>query len=110
MAARKPGSLETEAQRLVRLNQSEVRSITASYFFPDPEEKVLRVVHVDSTMFPEDAVVPIAFFRDPESGLSRPSLIAITDPGGPSRLHPPDGWGEWSDAHLIERPRRRHAS
>jgi hypothetical protein len=109
MSTQDSASLELEAHRLVKLNQSEIRTITASYFFPDPEFKVIRLVHVDSTMFPEDAVMPIAFSRDPGSGLSHPSLIAITDPGGPTRLHPPDGWGDWSDAHLIERPRRQRA-
>lgn len=102
-------TLEEEARHLVELNHSEVRSILASYIFPDPLEKTIRVVHVDRKAFPEKAVVPIAFAPDPKYRLFHPMLIAIVDPDGPRRLDPPEGWGGWGDALLIERRGRRQA-
>ena len=103
-------SLDDEAGHLVELNQGEVRSIIRSYVFPDPEGETIRVVHVDRKAFPEEAVIPIHFSPDPKYRLFHPMLIAIVDANGPEHLPPPDGWGSWSDARVIERTRRRAAS
>jgi hypothetical protein len=100
-------SLEAEARHLVELNQSEVRSITRSYVFPDPAGETIRVVHVDTNAFPEESVTPIEFSPDPKYRLFHPMFVAIVDSKGPEHLTLPEGWGSWSDALVIERAKRR---
>lgn len=99
--------LAEEARHLVKLNHSEVPSIVRSYVFEDPEGKEIRVVHVDSKAFPEVETTPFMFGPDPQYKLFHPMWIALVDLGGPERLDPPEGWGSWSDATVIERKRRK---
>ncbi|HEY3780525.1 MAG TPA: hypothetical protein VGL56_05535 [Fimbriimonadaceae bacterium] len=96
-------NLEQEARHLVSLNHSEVPSIVASYIFPDPEGKTIRIINVDSKAFPERSVVPIKFSPDPMERLFHTMFIAVVDPSGPAKLDPPKEWGRWSDAILVER-------
>jgi len=94
----------------VKMNQSEVRSIVRSYVFPDPEEKTIRVVHIDRKMFPEESVMPVMFGPDRQYGLNHPMFIAVVDEGAESRIEPPAGWGSWEDATKIERLARGKAA
>lgn len=91
------------------MNQSEVRTIERSFIFLDPAGKTIRVVHEDRLAFAADAVTPIAFGPDFQSGLSHPMLIAIVDSEGAMKIPLPEGWGTWADAEVIERPHRRKA-
>ena len=102
-------TLDEEAVRLVKLNQSEVRTIMRSYVFPDPSGQTIRVVHVDTMFFPEDSVHPIEFGPDPQYKIYHRHYIGFTDPDGPQRLSPPEGWGSWQSAQVIDRPIRRKA-
>jgi hypothetical protein len=96
-------TLDEEARKLVKLNQREVRSIVRSYIFADPEEKTVRVVHIDRQMFPEESVMPMLFGPDRQYGLSHPMMIAVVDEDAERRLEPPPGWGSWSDATKVDR-------
>lgn len=87
------GSIEEEARHLVKMNQSEVRTIERSYVFHDPAEKTIRVVHEDRLAFPADTT----------------TLIATVDSEGATKLPLPEGWGVWAEAEVIERPHRRKA-
>jgi|GEM_PF-2181322 len=109
MAQRPWTTLMDEAEHLVRLNQGEVPSILRSYIFPDPAGGTIRVVHVDGKALPEQAAVPIQFGPDQRYRIFHPFSIAIVDVDGPDRLSPPDGWGSWGDATVIERQKRRRA-
>ena len=102
--------MEQEALRLVKLNQSEVRTIVRSYIFSDPDERTVRVIHIDRQMFPEESVMPIQFGPDPKYGLNHPMLIALVDEGAERRISPPEGWGSWTDATKVERRVRRKAA
>src|SRR5580700_10884490 len=101
--------LDGESRKLVKMNQSEVRSIVRSYVFPDPEEKTVRVVHIDREMFPEESVMPVMFGPDRQYGINHPMLIAVVDEGAEQRIEPPEGWGSWMDATKIERQVRLRA-
>ena len=103
-------SLEEEARHLVALNQSEVKSIIRSYVFSDPNNLEIRVVHVDAKAFPEEEVMPILFGPDPQYNLHHRMLIAIIDVNASNHISPPDGWGNWNEAVIIERPVRHKAS
>ena len=100
-------SIEEEALRLVRASQVETPSIRASYVFPD--ERTIRIVHVDEDVFPGDGVLPMAFAPDPAEGVHYPSQIALIHPSEERRAALPRGWGSWRSARRVERRDQRSA-
>ena len=100
-------SIEEESLRLVRASQVETPSIRASYVFPD--ERTIRIVHVDEDVFPGDGVLPMAFAPDPAEGVHYPSQIALIHPSEERRAALPRGWGSWRSARRVERRDQRSA-
>jgi hypothetical protein len=99
--------IHEEARRLVRASQDETPSIRASYIFPD--ERVIRIVHVDEDTFPGDGVLPFEFTPDPFEGVHYTSQIALIHPSEDRRVALPRGWGCWNEAERLVRRSNRSA-
>ena len=91
------------ALEIVRENREGDPDIQEVYLFPAEAE--IRLIYIDSNTTPNrgnDAVTPFYFGRDLQGGLPYRSAIALIRPEERAMLHPPEGWGAWSDAEVIK--------
>ena len=95
--------IKEAAYQLMRDNVDSVPEIIKTYWFP--ENRTIRLIHVDRTAGPTDQIRPFYFSEDKRSGLPYPSGVALilpeNDQNGEEPLDPPAEWGTWRDAVVI---------
>lgn len=88
-------------KKLVEYHTEAEPSIIRVYRFPSEQE--IRLVEVDEeTWFTDgDRMEAWYFGTDPNGGIQYPAGVALIRPEEESRLLPPEGWGDWSEAELV---------
>ena len=92
------GTIQSAARELARGHANSEPGIQEIYLFPSEEE--IRLIEIDATTYPSEAITPFYFRRDPVNGLPFPTAIALIRPEE-RRLPPPEDWGEWDQATRI---------
>ncbi|MBW3623675.1 MAG: hypothetical protein KY468_09745 [Armatimonadetes bacterium] len=92
------GTIQSAAHHLAREHADSEPGIQEIYLFPNEEE--IRLIEIDSTTSPNEAITPFYFRSDPAKGLPYPTAIALIRPEE-KVLPPPAGWGQWSQAARI---------
>ena len=94
--------LKNAAHRLAQINHDFEDTITRTYWFRDPLENEIRLVHVDTAAFFHlRAVRPFCFGASTDDGEFTPaSAIALIAPSDEGRSSPPEGWGDWEEAEV----------
>lgn len=88
--------LEQAARKMAAANVKAAPETEAIYFFPAQNE--IRLIEIDPTTLPSEAIVPYYFGAAPQSGIPYRSSVALIRPEEVRRLSPPAGWGNWNDA------------
>ena len=94
--------LKDAAFRLARINHDFEDTITRTYWFRDPAESEIRLVHVDTgAFFHLGAVRPFYFGASNDDGEFTPaSAIALIAPDDEGKSPLPEGWGDWAEAEV----------
>ncbi len=92
------------AYNLSRTNHDFEESIVRTYWFRDPAEREIRLVHVDTDAFSKPGPIrPFYFGSSVDDGEFTPqSAIALVTESEERVSSLPDGWGEWGDATVWE--------
>lgn len=93
-------TVKEQAAALAKENRHGDASIQQVYWFPDKNNREVRLVEItDDVPKTEDKDVHPFYFRpQPADGLPFPSGIALIRPDEFGNLILPAGWGEWTDA------------
>lgn len=93
-------TIEEAAQYLAEVNHEYAPEITRTYWFPDPEGKEIRMIHVSPNAFGNDgnpAVRPFYFGSSlARDGIAQNTAIGMVLPEEEKAVPFPDGWGDWN--------------
>ena len=95
--------VKAAALEIVRENREGDPSLQKVYLFPAEDE--IRMIYVDPTSRSHrgnGAITPFYFGKNVQTGLFYRSAIALIRPEERGTLLPPEGWGTWDDAELID--------
>jgi len=89
---------------IVESNWEADPAIEKTYLFPSSNE--VRLIHVDASspaMRKGEPIAPFYFSPDRAHGIPFPLAVAIIRPDEVPVTSPPEGWGDWDTAEVIER-------
>ena len=95
-------TLQETARRMAEEARDAEEGLVRTYWFPDPNNVEVRLVHVDRTGYPSNRVEPFYFGRNIAYGQPFRSAIALVRPESDRQIPLPDGWGRWEDATVWE--------
>ncbi len=95
--------VKSAALEMARHNLEADPTLQAVYLFPAEDE--IRLIYLDPVTSPSKEaphIHPFYFGRDIPGGMLFRSAIALILPEKRFTLLPPEEWGTWNDAELIE--------